>query len=202
MMATGAVTVLNASTLETVMQIPVGSMPAEVTFTPNGMYAFVANGGSASVTVIDAMTKKVVKTLPVGSDPVGAWRGNDGVMYVDSEKGQSITAISADKLQIIATYQLGFTPGMAATAPGGELWVSDADHGKVVYFMSGSTMKMGEIAVGANAHAITFSADGSTGYVTNQGAGSVSVIDVRSHAVLSTIPVGSKPNGEVFRPMP
>ena len=39
----GTVLVLDASTLETKQTIRVGKIPAEVTFTPDGKYAFVAN---------------------------------------------------------------------------------------------------------------------------------------------------------------
>ena len=53
-------------------------LPAEVTFSPDGAAAFVANGGSASVSVIDAGTLTVTETIAVGETPVGAWPGADG----------------------------------------------------------------------------------------------------------------------------
>jgi YVTN family beta-propeller protein len=111
--------VLDAESLETRHRIPVGDSPAEVSFSPDGGSAFVANGGSDSVTVIDVATKSVLKTLGVGDGPVGAWPGADGVMYVDNEQGRSISAIDASKLEVVRNYALGFTPAMAAVAPGG-----------------------------------------------------------------------------------
>jgi len=195
----GKVLVLDASTLQTKQTITVGDMPAEVTFSRDGRFAFVANGMSNNVTVIDSITKAVVKTIDVGANPVGAWSGGDGAMYVDNEAGRTLTAINATSLEIVRTYNLGFTPGMAATAPNGELWVTDAQNGKVVFFSSSTATKVGEIATGAGAHAIAFSTDGTTAYISNQGADSVSVIDVLSHAFRRTIAVGAKPNGMVFR---
>lgn len=65
-------------------------------------------------------------------------------------------------------------------------------------YLSDADTKLGEIATGAGAHAITF-AGKSTGYVTNQEANSVSVIDVATRMVTKTIPVGKKPNGVVWR---
>jgi YVTN family beta-propeller protein len=121
-------------------------------------------------------------------------------MYVDNEAGKSISAIDVGTLSVVRTYALGFTPGFAATAPGGELWVSDDDNGRVVFYRTDSDVKLGELATGAGAHAIAFSADGSRAYVTNQRADTVSVVDVSARAVLATIPVGSKPNGVIFRP--
>lgn len=183
----GKVLVLNADTLETVTSIDVGDMPAEVT------------GMSNTVSAIDSTTKQVVKQIAVGEDPVGAWTGSDGNMYVYNEKGKSISAIGTQTLAVVRTYNLGFTPGMAALAPSGELWVSDSDSGKVSYFMKDSTMVMGSITVGKGAHAIVFSADGTMAFVSNQTDGTVSMIDVSAHSVMKTTVVGQKPNGIAFR---
>lgn len=199
MMAPGSVLVLDAASLATKSTITVGAMPAEITFSRDGKRAFVANGEADSVTVIDPVQKSVLKTIAVGDNPVGAWPGGDGVMYVDNESGRSLTAIDSTTLEVVRTYDLGFMPGMAATAPGGELWVTDAENGKVVFFTSGGTSKSGDLVTGAGAHGIAFSKDGKTAYVSNQLADSVSIIDVDSHSLRSSISVGSKPNGLVYR---
>lgn len=199
MMMPGMVLVLDATTLATKQTIDVGDMPAEVTFSRDGGYAFVANGMSDSVTVINAATKAVTKTIAVGVNPVGAWSGANGVMYVDNETGKSLTAIDATSLAVLRTYNLGFMPGMAATAPNGELWVTDTDSGKVVFYSATADTKLGELATGTGAHAIAFSGDGKTAYVSNQLAGTVSVIDITARSVTKSIAVGSKPNGMLFR---
>ena len=120
-------------------------------------------------------------------------------MYVDNETGKTVSAIDVSTLEVVRTYDLGFMPGMAATAPNGELWVTDADNGKVTVFNAQSTTKNADITTGAGAHALTFSGDGKTAYVTNQLADSVSVIEVAEKKVTKTITVGSKPNGVLFR---
>ncbi len=84
-------------------------------------------------------------------------------------------------------------------APNGELWVTNADGGKVVFFSTLDGTKVGELATGVNAHGFAFAVDGKTGYVTNQGAGTVSVIDIPSKSLIKNIPVGVEPNGMVFR---
>ncbi len=195
----GTVLVLDAATLSTRASIPVGAAPAEVTLSLDGKLAFVANGGSDDVTVVDVRDRTVAKTIAVGDNPVGAWLGNDGVMYVDNEVGKTLSAIDVGALAVVRTYELGFTPAYAATAPGGELWVTDTDAGRLVFYQAGSTVKTGETATGAGAHAIVFSADGKTAYVSNQSAGTVSVLDVATRSVVKTVTVGAKPNGMVFR---
>lgn len=195
----GAVLVLDAKTLKVLKSITVGKKPAEITFSIDGKNAFVANGQSNTVSVIDTRTKRLIKTIPVGKEPVGAWQGKDGLMYVDNETGKSLTAIDAKTLMVKRTYSLGFTPGMAATAPNSELWVSDSENGKVAFYKPNSIDKLGELATGAGAHAIVFSKNGQTGYVSNQNANTVSVINVKSHMVTTNIAVGKKPNGMVWR---
>lgn len=203
MSETGKVLVYDAATMALKNTIAVGMEPAEVTMSSNGQYTFVANGMSNTVMVIKIADKSVVKTIPVGEDPVGAWTGADGKMYVDNEKGQSISVIDVATLSVVETVRLGFTPGYAAYHPTrNELWVSQAGTGnKVVIFerMNGGWMKMGEVVTGLDAHAIAFSKDGGTGYVTNQGAASVSVIDVAKRTKINDIAVGKKPNGIVLK---
>lgn len=199
MTSPGSVLVLDASTLETLNTIAVGNAPAEVTFSKDGKRAFVANGESDSVTVIDSASKAVERTIIVGDGPVGAWAGANNVMYVDNEAGKSLTAIDAVSLNVLRTYNLGFTPAMVATGPNDELWVTDTDNGKVVITMTTMDHKMGEVATAAGAHGIAFSDDAATAYITNQTAGTVSVVDVATKTVRATVPVGAKPNGLVFR---
>jgi YVTN family beta-propeller protein len=198
----GAVLVLDAETLETRQTIKVGRVPAEVTFAPDGKHAFVANGTSDDVSVIEVSSKAVVKTLPMDREPVGAWPGADGLMYVDCEVGRTVKVIDPKTLEIVRSYDLGFTPGFAAVPPArtGELWVTDAGGGKVVWSRTDAGAKEGELATAAGAHALAFSPDGATGFVTNQLADSITIIDVGGKTARMTIPVGKKPNGIVYRP--
>ncbi len=182
--------------------INVGKGLSEVTFSNDGSMAFACNTMDGTVTLIDANTKKIHTTLSVGADPVGAWSASNGKMYVDNEKSQSISEISVSGMNVTSTLNLGFKPGYVAYhTASGELWVSDATNGKVVYYtvIGGVWTLKGNITTGVDAHAIAFNSDGTKAYVTNQGAGNVSVINVSTHSVLLTISVGSKPNGIAFK---
>lgn len=181
--------------------VNVGKGVSEVTFSDNGTLAFACNTTEGTVSIIDVNTKSVIETLNVGTDPIGAWPASNGNMYVDNETSQTITEISVSGLNVINTINLGFKPGYVAfNNTNSELWVSDATNGRIVYytFVSGSWSQQGTIITGPDAHAIAFSNDQSNAYVTNQGDGSVSVIDVATHSVIKKITVGSKPNGIVL----
>lgn len=200
----GKVLVYNASTYALTNTITVGMMPAELTFSVDGSKAYVANGDDDTVSVIDVASKTVTATVNVGDNPVGAWTGSDGRMYVDNEDGQSISVINATTNAVDQTIDLGFMPGIAShNGAKSELWVSDPMAGKVHYWTWDASMMMwmhdGVFNTGAGAHAITFTPDGNTAYVTNQTANTVSVVNVSNHTVIKTINVGKKPNGVVIK---
>jgi YVTN family beta-propeller protein len=181
-------------------EIRVGSVPQEVTFSGDGRYAFVCNGGSNTVSMMDTETKTVMETIHVGHWPVGAWPGVDGMMYVDNEDGNSCSVIDPDSMRVIATMDLGFMPGYVAT-PGmmAEIWITDPENAKVHYYDRSTREHLGSFAVGMGAHAIAFTAGGEKAYVTNEIDGTVSVVDVAGHVTVKTVAVGGKPNGVVVR---
>ncbi|MFM9909224.1 MAG: hypothetical protein ACKVOW_07745 [Chitinophagaceae bacterium] len=197
----GKVLVYDAATYALKNTIPVGDEPAEVTFSADGSKAYVCNGMSNTVSVINPSTKAVIATINVGMNPVGAWPSAIGKMFVDNEDGQTISVIDVATNINVATINLGFKPGYAAyNATANELWVSNATNGKVAYYLdmgANTWMKHGEFATGADAHAIAFY--GNYGYVTNQGANTVSLINATTHAKIKDIPVGKKPNGISFK---
>lgn len=203
MSETGKVLVYDATTYALKNTVNVGKMPAEVTFSADGSVAFVANGMDNTVSAINPTTKAITSTIVVGENPVGAWTGSDNKMYVDNEDGQTISIVDVKTLKVIETVKLGFMPGYAAyNSEMKELWVTDPTAGKVHWWTYDSAMKMymhgGAFSTAAGAHAIAF--NGMTAYVTNQTAGTVSVVDVMTHATTKSIPVGKKPNGIVLKP--
>ncbi len=151
------------------------------------------------MTVIDRATKTVVKTIAVDREPVGAWPGANGLMYVDCEVAKTVKVIDPAKLEVVESIELGYTPGFATvpTASASDVWVTDTDSGRIVVHSGGA--RAAEVPTAAGAHAIAFSPNGATAYVTNQLAHSVSIVDAASRSVKATIAVGKKPNGIVFR---
>ena len=202
MESAGKVLVYDANTYVLKNTITVGMMPLEVSFSSDGLTAFVCNNSDNTVTAIKVSDKSITATVPVGTGPVGAWQGGDNKMYVDNEDGQSISIIDASTMTVVDTVALGFMPGMAMRQnDANELWVTDPTNGKVHYWtwdtVTGMYVVGGDVTVGAGAHAIAF--NGTTAYITNQAAGTVSVVDVTSHSVTKTITVGAKPNGIVLK---
>lgn len=183
--------------------IIVGSYLSEVTFIKGGGYAIATNTGSNSVHMIFPDSKNIqCETYTNGTSPVGTWQGTLDYSYADNEVSQTIAEIDLQGDSTKALINLGFTPGYAAyKTSNDELWVSDATNGRVVIFTNsaGTWTQMHTITTGANAHAITFNADESLAYVSNQDAGTVSVINTATHTKTKDITVGQKPNGIVLK---
>jgi YVTN family beta-propeller protein len=198
----GEVLVYNTTDFAKIRSIKVGKQPSEVTFSTDGSFAFVANTGDGTVSVIDPNAKTLKTTLTVGSTPVGAWAAVNGKMYCDNETSKTVSEIDVATQKVTETINLDYKPGYVAYNDfSKEVWVSDATNGKIVYYkiISGKWTKQGDFATGADAHAIAFSEDNKTAYVTNQGANTVSVVMVADHKVTTTIAVGSKPNGIILK---
>lgn len=202
MVEKGKVLVFNATTYQLKSTIEVKMDPAEITFSSDGITAFVANGGSDTVTAIKIADKSIIGQIKTDKEPVGAWTGADGNMYVDNEEGKTITVIKATDLSILATIPLDYMPGMAVyNITNNELWVTDPMKGMVHWYTKSGINYThgGEFATAAGAHAIAFVKDGKTAYITNQLASSVSIADVMTHIETKEIVVGKKPNGIVIK---
>ena len=200
----GKVLVIDANTFAVKNTINVGEDPAEVTFSADGTKAYVANGGSNTVSIINPTTKAIITTIPVDANPVAAWVGYDGKMYVDNEEGKTVTVIDVATNAVVQTINLGFMPGSVAhNLIKKELWVTDPNAGKVHYWTlnasSNTWVKVGSFDAGGGAHAVAFTNDGNTAYVTNQSAHTVSIINVATHAKVKDVAVGKKPNGIVIK---
>jgi YVTN family beta-propeller protein len=70
------------NTVTTTITAAIGTGPIGVAVTPDGRFAYVANGGNAgnsnTVSVIDVATNTVVGSVPVGNGPFGVALTPDG----------------------------------------------------------------------------------------------------------------------------
>ncbi|HET9451613.1 MAG TPA: YncE family protein [Aggregicoccus sp.] len=202
----GQVLVLDARTLAPLAQpitLTEQGVPqdgaTEVSFSPDGRRAFVANGLSGTLSVLDVASRQVTATLRVGRDPVGAWPGADGLLYADNELGQTLSVVDPAGPSVLRSLTLGFTPGMAAATPEGQLWVSDSSNARVVVYPPGGSVPLGAVPTGEGAHGLAFSPSHRLLFVTNQWEHTLSVIDVHARQVIKELPTGKAPNGLVYR---
>ncbi|MDF2191650.1 hypothetical protein [Paraflavitalea sp. CAU 1676] len=183
--------------------------------------AYIVNGESNTLSVIKLQTNTLTDTIELmgpGAD-MPMWphhiyqqqqRLAVGVPGMDLSEGHAggmagmkgkVLVLDALKGTVVKDLELPAMNHNATFSPNGlELWTSQMEtSGKVLVYDASSWQLKNTINVGKQPAEVTFSADGLTAYVTNQMAASVSVVDVKNHAVIKNIAVGKKPNGIVIR---
>jgi YVTN family beta-propeller protein len=193
----GSTLVLDVQSLAIATSISVGTSPAETALSRDGKLAYVANSGSSNVSVIDVTERRLRTTISVGAGPVLAQPSPDGFVFVENEPDHTVTVIDASTFSVVRTFELGFKPGSVA-APENEVWVTAPERGAVeIRRRTGELVRT--VQTGRGAHWVVFSPDGKRAFISNEWEDTVSVIDRSAGTVIANIPVGTKPNGMVWR---
>ncbi len=160
----------------------------------------VMNSSAASLSVVDMATQKEIRRIPVLREPhhwtmepdgaallVGDTVGNE-ILFLDP-----VTFELKRRLPISDPYQLGFSPDRKYLVVNGiarnQIDVYDAKTYTLVKRFPASTMP---------SH-LDFTPDGGTVFVTLQGTGKVTAIDLRKMEVIWTAPTGKAPAGVMLQ---
>lgn len=182
--------------------LPTGTAPHEVTVSPDGKRAVVANYGTGpqpgnSLTVLDLPAKKKLKDISLGEykRPHGiVWAGantvavtveaNKALLLVDIESGKILQAIETDQnVSHMVVLSNDRSRAFVANIGSGSLTVIDLVGNK----------RVRNIPTGAGAEGIDMTPDGKEVWVTNRGANTVSVIDVMTLEITATLESESFP---------
>ncbi|MBQ27229.1 MAG: hypothetical protein CMH81_03690 [Nitrospiraceae bacterium] len=208
----------------------IGKLPRAVTFSPNGKRAYVANFSDDSVSVVTVRFNEVINRdigpgndiIRVGDGPFGvAVTPNGKRAYVSNELDNTISVINVDTKSptfhtVLETISVGELPtGIAVTPDGTKVYVGHLTRqGSEVP----ATLTIIEVATNKVLKTIEFqpqefSRPPAIGMVTilnqayvtgvaldNEGGQSVSVIDVLTDEVITTIGVGARPSDVAFHP--
>lgn len=155
--------------------------------------AYVTNFSSNNVSVIDTSTNTVAATIPVGNFPSSVVFSPDGTRaYVTNLLDRTISAIDTASNAVTATINLGggFLASLAITPDGQNLYVPDENG--VVHVVSTATNSVtATIPCGTSLQSVAITPDGAHAYAL--GEGTVSVIDIASNTVVTTIAVNFGP---------
>jgi YVTN family beta-propeller protein len=219
-------TVVDVTTDSVVATIPVGTRPRGVAVSPDGRTVYVALSGSPKcppsmsdeecarlavdksqdgIAVVDVATRTKVKVLPAGSDPETFAVNPEGTrLFVSNEDADSASIIDLTTDRVIANVKVGNEPEGVTLQPDGKLvWVTGESEHDITGFDAATGEVVARIDVkGERPRSIGFLPDGSRAYTTNEFSSSLSVIDMKAHAVLRIIelPEGSRPMGIAVTP--
>jgi len=196
--------VIDVSARRVVRKINAGSDPEEFALSKDGVRLYVSNEDVRTASVINVRTGKVEHIIPVGQEPEGAATSPDGArFYITCEAGGDIYAVDTSSYQVAGHFKVPVRPRTMAFLPNGtlgfipsestgQLNVIDTDHLKV--------LKVIDLPQGSRPMSVKISPDGKRVYVSGGRAGTVSVLDAHTHALVGTIKVGQRPWGIVLSP--
>ncbi|MGB6176208.1 MAG: hypothetical protein WBF43_07705, partial [Methylocella sp.] len=121
--------------------------------------------------------------------------------YVSNEKGNSITIIDTDKMEITKTVQVGHRPrGIALSQDGGELFICAGDDDLIQILDTKKLSITGTLPSGPDPELLILSPDGKLLYIANENNNLVTAIDIATRKIVAEIPVGVEPEGMELSP--
>ncbi len=200
---------VNPANLEVTAKLPTGKGPHEVAISPDGRYAYVANYGSFSIfrdgspqtpergrtiTVLDLEERKVKATFDLGEFlmPHGIWASKDGSrLWVTCEGSQAVLEVDAASGKILQSWKTGQQTShmVVPTRDESKLYVANIGSGSVTVIHRTSG-KVFSLPTGAGAEGIDASPNGKEVWVSNRGAGTVSIVDVATDKIVANLPSG------------
>jgi PQQ-dependent catabolism-associated beta-propeller protein len=122
-------------------------------------------------------------------------------VFVSNEKGNTITVVDGDSLEVVREVAVGERPRGIALSPDARFLYICASEDDTVQIMDTETFEIvGQLPSGPDPEVIVVSPDGTKIYAANEDDNLVTVIDVASHSVDAEIPVGVAPEGMGISP--
>ena len=174
--------------------------PYNMYFTPDGRHAIVVEEARQVLAFRDPHTFALVKAVPVQCAGVDhADFSADGTFAVFScEFAAKLVKVDLSTMSVAGYLTIpGSSPqDVKLDSAGRVFYTADMNHGGVWEIDAATFTTIGFIATGRDAHGLYTSRDGRDLYVTNRGAGSITVIDLATRAIRTTwrIPGGGSPD--------
>lgn len=144
----------------------------------------------ATLIALPAAALEPLEELSIGGNGVGVAVNPDGLTaYMTNPDTDTVTVIDLITMNVVTTISVGNEPKNVEVSPDGSVAVVMHFGSNTVQFFSTTDNALlgGAVTVGNGAFDAAFNADGSKVWVTNYQAHTVSVIDVATRTVDSTI---------------
>ena len=202
------VSLIETATNEVKGTVYVGRNPHEGFFTPDGRELWVTVRGENHVAVIDPVGMRVVQRIVTAPGPgMVVFRPDGKVAFVDHSFTPELDVVDVQSHRVIERIPVvsPFSPNLAVTADGAQLWLTHKDVGKVTVVNAQTFEVEGVIETGPVTNHVNFAgpgggtrvggaAAGEFAYVTIGGENAVKVY-TRDRRLVTTIPIGAVPHG-------
>ncbi|MBC7407493.1 MAG: YncE family protein [Arcicella sp.] len=205
---TNSVSFVNLTTNKIKGKVYVGRNPHEGFFTPDGKQFWVTVRGEDYTSVIDVSKMQEIRRIETAKGPgMVVFRPDGKVAFINHSFTAELDAVDTKNYNIIKRIPVvtPFSPNLAATSDGQQVWLTHKDEGKVTVVNAQTFVIEGVIETGTGTNHVNFSgtgggtrysgsAAGDFAYVTVGGENAVKVYN-RSRQLVATIPVGLNPHG-------
>ena len=185
-------------------KISAGSDPEEFVLSKDGTRIYVSNEDIKTASVINIASGKVEQIIPVGREPEGVGVTPDGKQfYVTCETGGEVFAIDTSTYKVVGHFTVPVRPrsvDFLSNAPIGFIPSESKSQLNVIDTATPKLLKTIDLPAGSRPMRVRVSPDNSKVFVSDGRAGTVSVIDTQTYAVLASIKVGTRPWGIALSP--
>ena len=143
-----------------------------------------------------ALPFALAASLALSAQPAAAYEA-----YVSNEKGNTVSVIDTDKLEVVKTIKVGQRPrGIAITKDGKSVIVAAGDSNTIQIIDTATKEITGTLPSGPDPEFFSFGPGGKRLYVANENDNTVTIIDMESRKQDGSIQVGVEPEGMTVSP--
>lgn len=200
---TNSVSIITTATNAVKGTVYLRRAPHEAFFSPDGKELWVAVRGEDHVAIIDVATMKETMRVPTSDGAAMViFRPDGAVAFVNSSRTAQLDVVDVKThgvVKKITGLVSPFSPNLAASPDGKEVWLTHKDVGKVTIVDAQSYAVLGVIDTGPTTNHVNFVSrfDGDYAYVTVGGLDQVKVYKRNggTPTLIASIPTGSDPHG-------
>jgi YVTN family beta-propeller protein len=198
------IAIVDVAQLKAAGKLNGGSDPEEFALSRDGSRIYTSNEDTKTASVISIVSGKVEHILLAAQEPEGVATAPDGRhFFVTCEAGGDIFVYDAEKFSPTAHFKVDPRPRSVDFLPAGDIaFIPSESAGElnVIDVAAAKVLKTVALPAGSRPMKVRVAADGSRVYVSNGRAGTISVIDTHSYALVDTIKVGTRPWGLALSP--
>jgi YVTN family beta-propeller protein len=200
------VAVLDGATFKEKTRIKVPNGPGMQIFSPDGKYGYVCSSFTPATSVIRVADHKVVATVKQISPfcpNIAASPDGRQVWFTLKDTGNTQVFSARPPFELLKTIDTGPITNhvnFARNARGTFAYVTVGGLNLVKAFNTANFEQVASIPVGALAHGVWPSGDGSRVYVGLENADALAAIDTLTNKVIAMVPIGQAPQAVVYVP--
>ena len=203
MPALGQVAVVDIPNWKVIASLDAGARPSRLALQNDGKYLWVGNDATTSdsgITVIDTVTLKVATRINTGQGHHEiAFRPDDRYAFITNKESGTLSCIDVRRLALVKDIKVGSLPAsLAFSTLSQAIYVTNEGDGTVVAIDGARFETLAQIKTAPGTSALRIPPDGRFGFAANQKTDTVYILDLSTHRLVHSVPVGSKPDQIIF----